>query len=135
MEMMYDLTVGIHSFLIWVLFMVIATNVGMLLRAKKIRAYTRNMRIFMPISVMAIISVMFTGIVMMAAKHLEFTIENIVMILVSFAYIYVELSRYRNLKRANFDEDNILKKYQRETFISFGLIFVIVGLMAVWMWQ
>ena len=134
MEMMYNLTVGIHSFLIWVVFGVIGINVFMLLRAKNIRTYTRGMRIFMPISVMAIFSVIFTGIVMMAAKHLSFSIENIVMILVSVAYMYVDLSRYKNLKRANFDEEGILKKYMRETFISFGLVFVLVGLMAVWMW-
>ncbi len=135
MEIMYEMTVSIHSFTIWMLFAVIGTNVTMLMRARDIRSYTRGMRIFMPISVMTIFAVMFTGIVMMAAKHLEFTIENIVMILVSVAYMYVDLSRYSALKRADFHEEGVLQKYRREVFISFGLIFVIVGMMAVWMWQ
>ena len=45
--------------------------------------------------------VIFTGVIMMAAKHLDFTIENIAMILFAMILIYLELKRSLGLKNLN----------------------------------
>lgn len=96
---MYNASLQLHFGLVLIWLGVIAFNAAMIQFAVQAKDYVRRARILMPASVMAIVAIAFTGTVMMAAKHLSFTLENIVMILATIALIILESRRYKTLRR------------------------------------
>ncbi len=80
MEALYTMGLEIHTVGVVVLMGVVMFNIAMLAFSKQIVMYAKRMRIVMPISSSLIALVLFTGSIMMAAKHLEFTLANIAMI-------------------------------------------------------
>lgn len=112
MELMYSTAIQIHFGIIVVLMGIIGMNVAMILLAVNPHSYARRARIAMPLSVMLIASVLFTGIIMMAAKQLDFTIENSAMILVTIGLTIMESERYFTLKRTHFDDEDAFATYQ-----------------------
>ena len=136
MNEMYNMGLSIHSWGAIILLCVILLNVFLLNGAKDLQKYRRSMSVFlMPLSSTAIGIALFSGTIMMAAKHLDFTIENIVMIIISVALIVLEAKRSKTLKYLNSKEQDALKIYK-----SYGLkiLYAEIGLVifiSVWMWS
>lgn len=98
MNEMYEMSIVTHYYSVVGVLIVILMNFFMLYKAIKIPTYQRQMSLFTPIGLIPLGGVIFTGIVMMAAKHLDFTIENIVMIVFSLCLIILEAKRVKTLK-------------------------------------
>jgi hypothetical protein len=108
-------------------------NILLLWGAKDIRGYALRMRIFMPMSTVAIFLLIFTGMVLMAAKHLDFTVENIAMIIFSVVLTALEIRRYSLLKHANISLDNILEIYRAKAMRI--LVFELFATVAISAWM
>jgi hypothetical protein len=136
MNEMYSMGLSIHSFGAIALLGVILLNVFFLHSSKDLQKYRRVMSIFlMPLSSTAIGVALFSGTIMMAAKHLDFTIENIVMIIISVVLIILEAKRSKSLKYLNSKIENALQVYKP---YGMKLLYGEVGLVvfiSLWMWS
>ena len=134
MNEMYNMSIVSHYYSVIGILVVILVNIWMLNRAKNIASYQRQMRIYTPIGSITIGSIIFTGVIMMAAKHLEFTIENIIMITFAIAIILLEVKRAKGLKYLNPEITDALdnfKPYAKKLlFIEIALVMSI----SIWMW-
>ncbi|MEA3330684.1 MAG: hypothetical protein U9Q29_03210 [Campylobacterota bacterium] len=135
MNEMYDMSIVTHNYGVMLVLAAILVNIFMLLRAEDIKKYARSLRIFMPIGMTTIGTVIFTGVVMMAAKHLDFSIENIVMILFAVVLIVLENMRSSKLKFLNRNEESAFKNYKSQMMKIFMLEVVLVLGISVWMWM
>lgn len=134
MEAMYQMGLQIHDVALIVLGGVVVFNLLMLMMAKHIVRYARRMRIVMPISATLIATVIFTGAVMMAAKHLAFTAANIAMMLSSVVFIVFEAKRYSILKRkTDIHAEGAFELYKRIAYRLLGSEMAILLIIAVWM--
>jgi len=134
MNEMYDMSIVTHNYGVISVLGVILVNTLMLLGAKDLSKYIRGMRIFMPIGGTAIGIIVFTGVVMMAAKHLEFTLANIAMIIFAILLIFLEVKRASKLKYINKKEQNAFKNY-KSFALKILLLEVFVTLcISFWMW-
>jgi len=87
MEAMYTMGLEIHTVGVIVLMGVVMFNIMMLALSKQVIRYAKRMRIVMPISASLIALILLTGMIMMAAKHLHFTLANDAMIIVGIVMI------------------------------------------------
>jgi len=134
MEALYSAGLEIHFVGIVVVFAVVLFNGVMLALSQQVVRYAKRLRIVMPISLSLIIITIFTGIVMMAAKHLHFTFANIAMIVVSVIFIMLEIKRYKILKyQTNIKEENAFLEYKRKAFRILGFEVILLTLMSAWM--
>jgi len=133
MNEMYMMTIVIHLWGTVAFLGVLAINIALLYLAKEIRVYALRMRIFMPVSASLISLLIFTGAVMMAAKHLHFTVENIVMIIFAVVLIALELKRYLTLKHADLSLNDALQTYKTKAMkiLAFELLWSVA--ISVWM--
>ncbi len=131
---MYDMSIVTHNFGVMGVLGVILVNILMLLTAKNIAAYRKKMIIFTPIGSTMIGLVIFTGIIMMAAKHLDFTVENIVMIIFATSVVMLEVKRAMTLKRLNVKIDNALADYKSYALNILLIETAAVLAMSAWMW-
>ena len=135
MNEMYSMGLSIHSIGGIVLVGVIFLNIFMLRIAKDLRKYKRLMSIFLlPLTATVIGLDIFTGVTMMAAKHLDFSIENIVMIAISLLLIVLEVKRAKSLKYMNPNKERSLEAYKdygsKLLYIELAWTLVIF----IWMW-
>jgi len=135
MNEMYNMGIVTHYYGVLGILSVILLNLFMLNRASNISKYKRQMRIFTPIGSIAIGVVIFTGVVMMAAKHLEFTLENIAMILFAITIIVLEAKRAKGLKWLNPTEDGALEGFKRKATIILAVETLLTMSISVWMWM
>jgi hypothetical protein len=134
METLYTTGLEIHFAGIVVLFAVVLFNVVMLALSHQVIRYAKRMRIVMPISASLITISIFTGSVMMAAKHLHFSFANVAMILVSILFIILEIKRYTLLKyKTDIRDDNALTEYKQKAFPILGVEVSLLVLMSIWM--
>lgn len=129
MEEMYSMSIETHYYSVIGILIVISLNFFMLFKAENIPDYQRQMSLFTPIGSIAIGGIIFTGVIMMAAKHLEFSIENIVMIVFSIAIIYLELKRVKTLKHLKSD----LNKYKKYANILLTIEVFLTLSISIWM--
>ena len=113
MEEMYSMSIVMHYYSVIGFMIVIFLNAIMLRSAKNIKNYQRQMSLFTPISSMPLGGILFTGVVMMAAKHLEFTLENIIMIVFSLLIIFLEVKRAKTLKYLHQNEEGALENFKK----------------------
>lgn len=135
MDQMYAMGVTIHSFGIVMLLVAMITNLIVLRQAQDSKKYKRvRSLVLLPLNSMLVAAAIFTGTIMMAAKHLDFTLENILMIIVSIVLIVKEVRRSKALKHVDDDEflDFIVYKQFAYKLIYFEL-FIILAISA-WMW-
>ena len=96
---------------------------------KNFDVYKRRIRMWMPIYILAIAFTMFTGILMMAAKHLDFNLSNNLMILLSLLIIALESKRHKRLKNAQKADEELFRYlklvYAVEFLSSFTLVYLI----------
>ena len=135
MNEMYNMGLSIHSIGAVGLLVVVCINIFALMQAKDLHTYKRMMAIgLMPLSSMAIGVAAFTGVVMMAAKHLDFTIENIVMIFIAVVLIVLEAKRAKMLRFLNPKKERALEAYKPFGLKILYIEFVLIVLIALWMW-
>ena len=132
---MYNMGLSLHSFGGVALIGVIFLNIFFLRIAKDLQKYKRLMSIFLlPLTATVLGLELFTGIVMMAAKNLDFTIENIVMIAISILLIVLEVKRAKTLKYMNPNKERSLQAYKdygiKLLYIEAAWVLVIF----IWMW-
>ncbi len=134
MNEMYDMSIVMHNYSVYGILGVMLLNFLMLARAKDIKAYARFVTLFMPIGMTAIGAVIFTGVVMMAAKHLEFSLENIVMIVFGVLLIVLENSRSKKLQRLNKKDTDSLEVHKKDAYKIFMIELCAVLSISIWMW-
>ena len=133
MNEMYDMGIVTHNFGVIGILGVIVINMVMLSKAKNIQKYKRQMRIFTPLGSTAIGVVTFTGIVMMAAKHLDFTFANIVMIVFAVFLIVLETKRASRLRRLLQNKKEAFDSFKIYAFRLLQIELVITLLIFIWM--
>lgn len=134
MEAMYTMGLEIHYFGVIMLVGVVVFNIVMLFLSKQLIQYAKRMRIVMPISASLIALILFTGMVMMAAKHLQFTFANSAMIAVGIAMIVLEAKRYKTLKRrTDITQEGAFAVYKRKAFRFLGIEAALLLAISVWM--
>ncbi|MEJ2372333.1 MAG: hypothetical protein P8Y16_00745 [Sulfurimonas sp.] len=135
MDQMYAMGVNIHSIGVIVLILAMVTNLIALKQAKDLSKYKRlRSVVLLPLNSMLVAAALFTGTLMMAAKHLDFTFENILMIVIAITLIIKEVRRSKALKHADEDDpvDLLLYKQFASRIIYFELFLVIS--ISIWMW-
>lgn len=133
MNEMYDLSVSIHLGAVVILVGLIAYNIFLLSSTQEIRQYAYKMRTIIPFSYFMIFTIIFTGAVMMAAKHLDFTMQNIAMIILSLYIIPSEIKRYKILKRTNPKEHGAFEEYKNIGFKILASELALIMVISVWM--
>ncbi len=134
MNAMYNMSLSIHWFGVFLLLAIFMASLWQLNRANDVMAYLHKMRFQSPLIMMAMFVPIFTGMVMMAAKHLEFTIPNIAMIVLSIVLVFFEIKRSRPLKYASIIEEGAFEKYKKDAkMILIGEIALIL-LISIWMY-
>jgi hypothetical protein len=71
---------------------------------------------------------------MMASKHLDFSVENIVMIIFAIALIILENKRSKKLQYLDKKQENDLTHYKEYAYNLFKIEILIVLSISVWMW-
>jgi len=126
MNEMYNMGLSLHSLGGMSLIGIIFLNIFFLRIAKDLQKYKRLMSIFLlPLTATVLGLEIFTGIVMMAAKNLDFTIQNIVMIGISVLLIVLEVKRAKKRSLQAYKDFGIKLLY-----IEAAWTFVIF----IWMW-
>ncbi|HQS66807.1 MAG TPA: hypothetical protein PLM93_06455 [Sulfuricurvum sp.] len=134
MEALYTTGLEIHFVGVVVLLAVVMFNIIMLALSHQIIRYAKRLRIVIPISWGLITITIFTGIVMMAAKHLTFSLANIAMIILSIIFIILEIKRYKILKyETDIRQKGALTEYKRKAFRYLGIEMLLLIVMSIWM--
>ena len=134
MEAMYTTGLNIHYFGVIVLMGVVVFNIVMLSLSHHLIRYSKRMRIVMPISGSLIALILFTGAVMMAAKHLQFTASNIAMIVIAIVMISLEAKRYKTLKRkTDITQEGAFIEYKKKAFRFLGIEISLLLAITFWM--
>lgn len=132
---MYNMSIVVHNYGVMSVLGVVLVNLMMLLSAKDINRYIRTTSIFMPIGSTAIGVIVFTGVIMMAAKHLDFSAANVAMIIFAIILIYLEVKRSSRLKYVNKKEEDAFKKYKSFAYKIFALEIAVTLSISSWMWN
>ena len=133
MNEMYTMSIDIHLYGVIAMMMIILANAYRLKMADNPHLYARKVRIWAPVGSSVILFIFFTGVVMMAAKHLEFTIENIIMILFNIVLIVLERKRFATLRFLKIKEANAFEEYRAKAFKILLIEFVFILLLTLWM--
>ena len=133
MNEMYNMSIDIHYYGVMIMLFMIVVNLLHVKMVDNISIYVVKMRFIMPAVYTVMSLVIFTGVVMMASKHLHFTIENIVMILFSITLIVLDAKRYSPLKRINPDNKEQFEIYRAKAVKI--LIFEIVATVIITAWM
>jgi len=95
---MYTSAIDYHIYTVLLLVITITLFYLFTQMQKDFNRYKLLIRNWMPIYIFALASATFTGVIMMAAKHLIFDLPNIFMIANSLFLILLEIIRHRRLK-------------------------------------
>ena len=134
MNKMYEMSLLIHEAGVLLLLLIFIASLWQLSRADDLMVYLKKMRIQSPIIMMAMFAPIFTGMVMMAAKHLEFSVANIVMILLSIVLIVFEIKRSKPLKYASIAEAGAFEKYKKDASQLLVSEIALIILISIWMY-
>lgn len=131
---MYTMGLEIHTVGVIVLMGVVMFNITMLALSNQVIRYAKRMRIVMPISASLIALILLTGMIMMAAKHLHFTLANDAMIVVGIVMIVLEAKRYKTLKRrTDITQVGAFDLYKRKAFRYLGIEMALLLSVTLWM--
>lgn len=117
MNEMYEMSIVTHNYSVLAVLVIISINFYKIARADNIFAYRKFNILFNPIGSTIMGSVIFTGVIMMAAKHLDFTFANIIMIVFSIVLIVLEVKRSKGMKyikNDNMEKFLIYKKFSQK---------------------
>lgn len=134
MEALYSAGLEIHFVGVVVLMAVVMFNIMMLALSHQIVRYAKRFRIVMPISSSLIIITIFTGIVMMAAKHLNFSLANSAMIVLGILFIVLEVKRYKILKyETDTKQEDAFAQYKQKALRILAIELASLVAMSIWM--
>lgn len=135
MNEMYNMGLSLHSIGAVAILAVIFLNLFILISSTDLKKYKRVMTIAItPLTYTILGYVIFTGVIMMAAKHLEFTLENIVMILISIIYIVLEVKRVKSLRYLDSKKERAFDAYKPLARTILQIEFAMVLVISIWMW-
>ncbi len=135
MNEMYSMGLDLHSLGGGALLAVIFLNLFLLISYQDLKKYKRlNSIVLMPLTATVLGLMIFTGVIMMAAKHLDFTIENIVMIVISIALLVLEIKRAKALRYLNEKKERAFDAYKPFARRIYQIEFILVLLISLWMW-
>ena len=135
MNEMYSMGLSLHSYSAVAVLVMIFINLFVLISSKDLAKYKRaNSLYWMPLEITVLGSLLFTGIVMMAAKHLDFTVENILMIILGIVLIVLEAKRLKALKYLSTTKEHAFAAYKPYARTILQAEFILVLLMSLWMW-
>ena len=135
MNEMYSMGLSLHSIGSAAILVAIFLNLFMLISSQDLTKYKRvNSIVIWPLTFTVLSAVIFTGIIMMAAKHLDFTFANIVMILVSIILMALEAKRMKSLKYLDEKKDHAFNAYKPIARTILQVEFILVALLSLWMW-
>lgn len=130
---MYSMSIDYHNYGAIALLVMIGLNFLLLFQAKELLPYRKKMAYLTPTIAVALASVLFTGTIMMAAKHLHFTLENIAMILGGIVFIVLEAKRVKPLKHLK-NLPHAIPLYRDYAKKILFIELVLLGAISVWMW-
>ena len=135
MNEMYSMGLSLHSYSAVAVLVMIFINLFVLISSEDLAKYKRaNSLYWMPLEITVLGSLLFTGVVMMAAKHLDFTVENIFMIILGIVLIVLEAKRLKVLKYLSTKKEHAFAAYKPYARTILQAEFVLVLLMSLWMW-
>ena len=133
MNEMYDMSIVTHYYGVVAVLGAILLNLIMIIKADNIDKYKRFNTLFNPIGSTFIGMVIFTGIVMMASKHLNFTIENIIMIAIAIYIIVLEVKRNKGLKFMKDDYHSGFQLYKLFAIRMLAIELLLLLSISIWM--
>ena len=133
MNYMYNMSIDYHNWGAIALLIMIGLNFLLLFQAKELLPYRKKMAFLTPTIAVVLASVLFTGTIMMAAKHLHFTLANIAMIVAGIVFIVLEAKRVKPLKHLKNLPHAIPLYRDYAKKILFAELFLILGI-SIWMW-
>lgn len=133
MNYMYNMSIDFHNYVVILLLVLIGLNFVLLFRAKNVFSYRKKMAYLTPTIAVLLASILFTGTIMMAAKHLNFTLANIAMIAIAIAFIVLEAKRVKPIKRLK-DVPEAIPVYRDFAKKILSIELLIVLAISVWMW-
>ena len=135
MNEMYTMGLDLHSLTTVAILAMIFFNLFILISSNDLKKYKRLHSIFLwPATYTILGFVIFTGVIMMAAKHLDFSLENIAMILLSLIYITLEVKRVKSLKYLSDTKDHAFNAYKPIARTILQVEFLMVLIISIWMW-
>jgi len=124
MNEMYNMGLSIHSIGTIILLGVLLFNIVIIQQSSSYEQYKRLHSIFLlPLNATILGVALFTGVIMMAAKHLDFTLANLAMIFVSLVLLYLEKKR-----------THALVMYKTVGVKILAIEILLILLIASWMW-
>ena len=133
MNAMYNMSLSIHGWGVLLLVAIFLASLWQLNRCQDVLAYLRKMRIQGPLIFMAMFVPIFTGMVMMAAKQLSFTVPNVAMILLSVVLIVFEIRRSKSLKYVSIAAEGAFEKYKKDARTILVSEIILIILISIWM--
>jgi len=135
MNEMYSMGLSLHSFGAIAILVAIFMNLFFLISYQDLKKYKRlNSIVIWPLTFSTLAALIFTGVIMMAAKHLAFTLENIAMIAVSIFLIVLEAKRIKSLKYLDEKKEHAFGAYKPIARTILQIEFIVVALLSLWMW-
>ncbi len=135
MNEMYSIGLSLHSIGGVVVLVVIFLNLYYLISINDLKKYKRfNSIVLWPFTFTTLGLVLFTGTIMMAAKHLDFTFANIIMIGISIVYIALEAKRIKSLKYLSETKEHAFNAYKPLARTLLQIEFLLVLLLSLGMW-
>jgi len=135
MNEMYTMGLSLHSVGAVAILAVIFLNLFILISSQDLKKYKRRMSIILnPLSATILGFGIFTGVIMMAAKRLDFTIENIAMILISVVFIVLEVKRLSALRYLSVKKERAFEAYKPLARTILQIEFGMVLIISIWMW-
>ena len=135
MNEMYNMGLSLHSVGGVAVLAVIVLNIYFLISMNDLKKYKRlNSIVLWPLTFSTLGLVLFTGVVMMAAKHLDFSFANIIMIIISLIYIVLEAKRVKALKYLSEKKDHAFNAYKPIARTILQVEFIMILLLSLAMW-
>jgi SNF family Na+-dependent transporter len=135
MNEMYSMGLSLHSIGTIGVLVAIFLNLFLLISYQDLKKYKRlNSIVIWPLTFTLLSIVIFTGVIMMAAKHLDFTLANIAMIIVSIIMIVLEAKRMKTLKYLSETKEHAFNAYKPIARTILQIEFLLVLVLSIWMW-
>ena len=124
---MYTSAIDYHIYTVLLLVITITLFYLFTQLQRDFNRYKIMIRNWMPIYIFALASATFTGIVMMAAKHLIFDLPNILMVFSSLFLIGLEIIRHKRMKASPVSDEQIYITFAKRIYaIELLTLFVTV---------
>lgn len=133
MNYMYNMSIDFHNYVVMLLLALIGLNLVLLFTAKNVFSYRKKMAYLTPTIAVLLAAILFTGTIMMAAKHLEFSLANITMITIAIVFIVLEAKRVKPIKRLK-DLPEAIPVYREFAKKILFVEIVMVIAISLWMW-